>query len=191
MKKLFIDIDDVICENRILSVINEVTGKCYKEEDFSNYYMQEILTDDLLPFFHKKLFRTDIYKNCVFKEDSINVIKRLSKLFNIYLLTSAYVSGADGKAGRLYKDKYNFIVKHFSFLGEKKLVITYDKSIINGDILIDDRIDNLTDNFKTKLLFTCYSNKNISNDALKQKNIIRVNSWKEIENLLNSKCFVE
>ena len=49
--------------------------------------------------------------------------------------------------------------------------------------LIDDRISNL-EGARTKLLFTAYHNKNISNTDLSQDGIIRVNNWYDIENIL-------
>lgn len=184
MKKLFIDIDDVVCNSILLDTINEVTGKNYSEDDFSNFYMQENIPKDLIGAFYEKLLSRNLYANCVIKDDCKEVIKKLSNVYDVYFLTSAYVPGAEKRAGRFYKDKYDFVVKYFPFIEEKKLIISHNKSIINGDILIDDRIENLTDNFKTKLLFTAYSNKNIPDEELKKKNILRFNNWKDIEHFL-------
>ena len=68
------------------------------------------------------------------------------------------------------------------FIEPRNYIFTADKSIINCDIKIDDRIDNL-DGAKTKILFTAWHNKNISKDELNNKGIKRANNWKEIENI--------
>ena len=54
---------------------------------------------------------------------------------------------------------------------------------MNFDIRIDDRLNNLS-GATTKLLFTAWHNKDLSKEELKKKNTIRVNSWKEIEDIL-------
>ena len=51
------------------------------------------------------------------------------------------------------------------------------------DISIDDRLSGL-ENADFKILFNSWSNKSISEEYLSENNIIRVNNWSEIENLL-------
>jgi len=55
--------------------------------------------------------------------------------------------------------------------------------MIPFDIKIDDKITNL-DNSTTKILFNAWHNKTISEEELKDKNVIRVYNWKDIENIL-------
>ena len=55
--------------------------------------------------------------------------------------------------------------------------------VLNVDIKIDDRIDNLN-GAKTKILFTAYHNKNFSDETLEKEGIKRANSWYDIEKLL-------
>ena len=58
-----------------------------------------------------------------------------------------------------------------------------DKTKINYDIGIDDRVSNL-ENCDKKLLFTEFRNKKISKEDLEKDNIIRVNNWLEIQEIL-------
>ena len=53
-------------------------------------------------------------------------------------------------------------------------------------VKIDDRIDNLK-GAKTKILYTAYHNKDISDKELMKKKIIRANNWNDIKNILVSK----
>ena len=64
--------------------------------------------------------------------------------------------------------------------------VTNTKNMMVGDIQIDDRMKNLLGPTTTKILFTAYHNKNISDEELKQKNIHRVNNWKELVSFLES-----
>lgn len=54
---------------------------------------------------------------------------------------------------------------------------------MNFDIRIDDKINNL-DGSETKLLFSTWHNTDISEEELKRDNIVRVNSWYDIEKIL-------
>ena len=73
-------------------------------------------------------------------------------------------------------------IDSFIILLYKEIFIT-NKSLLNIDIKIDDRINNL-DNCETKLLFSNWHNRNIPKEELEEKNIIVVESWKDIEELL-------
>ena len=73
--------------------------------------------------------------------------------------------------------------EYLPFIEPEKYVFTTNKNLMNFDIKIDDRIDNL-DGADIKLLFNAWHNKDISNRELKKQNIIRVNSWYDIENIL-------
>ena len=63
--------------------------------------------------------------------------------------------------------KYKYLIKNFPFLDPNNNVFLRNKSVLNIDIKIDDRIDNLN-GAKTKILFTAYHNKNISDKALEK-----------------------
>ena len=65
----------------------------------------------------------------------------------------------------------------------EKYIFTTHKDLLNFDIRIDDRINNLN-GATTKLLFTAWHNRSIPTNELKEKNIVRVNNWKDIEKVL-------
>ena len=69
------------------------------------------------------------------------------------------------------------------FINPHNFIFLGNKSVLNCDIKIDDRLDNLN-GAKTKILFTAFHNKKISEKNLKKQGIKRVNNWKEIEQLL-------
>ena len=43
MKKLIIDVDDVICEGSYLSLLNKFLKTNYTYDDFKSYYLQDII----------------------------------------------------------------------------------------------------------------------------------------------------
>lgn len=86
-------------------------------------------------------------------------------------------------AGDNLKNKYNFLYKELDFINPRNYIFTADKSIVHCDIKIDDKLENIN-GATTKLLFTAYHNKNLSDNELLSLNINRVNNWKEIEEFL-------
>ena len=81
------------------------------------------------------------------------------------------------------KNKYKFLYEKLDFIEPRNFIFTADKSIVNCDIKIDDKINNI-EGAKTKLLFTAWHNKNLTDEELESQNIIRVDNWKEIEEIL-------
>ena len=73
-------------------------------------------------------------------------------------------------------------MRNYPFLPSKNFIFTNDKSIIKADIRIDDKLGNLTSGIK--LLYPAHHNKDISDIELSKKEIIRVNDWYNIEDIL-------
>jgi len=180
-KKIMIDMDDVIVSGGFLYLLNEFMHTNYKEEDFKSFYMQDVLPNkkDFFNYF----FNKNLYDYGTLKDGVVEALQELSKNYEIYICTAYIFKEAPEGSSVILKYKYDYLLKHFPFLNPNKFIFTGDKSIVNGDIKIDDRVENL-ENATTKLLFTAYHNKNISKEELLKKQIVRVNNWKEIKNLL-------
>ena len=180
-KKIMIDMDDVIVSGGFLYLINKFLNKNYKEEDFNNFYMQDILPDK--KSFYEFFLQHNLYDYCEIKEDAKEIIEELSKYYEIYICTSYIFKEIVDESGIILKYKYDYLLKNFSFLNPYNYIFTGNKNIVKTDIKIDDRIENL-DNADLKLLFTAYHNKNITEEELKNKNIIRVDNWRDIKKIL-------
>ena len=59
MKKvLVIDIDDVLVDSYMFIMLNKFLGTNYKEEDFSNYYLEDAIKDpQKLDEYYKFIFK--------------------------------------------------------------------------------------------------------------------------------------
>ncbi|WP_255367868.1 5'-3'-deoxyribonucleotidase [Psychrobacillus sp. OK032] len=122
--------------------------------------------------FHEKvndyLAEESFFLNLDVMEGSQEALRRLSKQYDIFIVTAAMEFPAS------LAPKYQWLKKHFPFLNEKHFVFCGDKSIICADYLIDDTPKNL-DTFKGEgLLFSAPHN--VNNNAY-----VRLNNWKEVE----------
>ncbi|MGN0973455.1 MAG: hypothetical protein ACI4OT_01795 [Bacilli bacterium] len=184
MKKLLIDIDEVICENGFVEALNKFKNTNYKLDDFKNYLIEDFLDSDEKEAFYDFFLERDSYENVNLIKDSIEVIKELNEVCDIYLYSACIMYGRENNCGRIFSDKYNFIIKYLPFIDPKKIIFTNTKNLFLGDIQIDDKLSNLEGPIKLKLLFTAYHNKEIDDKTLKEKNIIRVNNWQDVKKIV-------
>ena len=184
MKKLIVDMDDVLCQKGFIRMINEFLNKKYKEEDANSYYINDLIPksklEDWIEFYSKR----NVYDYVDIAEKSQEVIKKLNEKYNVYIATSYVFRDAPQVSGKTLNDKYNFLCKNFSFMDPHKFIFISNKELLEADIRIDDSPNKLIGKAKLKLLFTAYHNKNMTDEELKENNFVRVNNWKDIENIL-------
>ena len=100
----------------------------------------------------------------------------------IYIVTTSHYTTIEAKLEEC-------LFRYFPFIGYEQVVITNDKSIIRGDILIDDNPDNLTSGMHWGILLDAPYNRGF--DTYKY-GVLRVKCWKEIyEAILSTEDFDE
>lgn len=186
MKKLIIDFDDVICDNEFVTCYNEFFHTNKKHSDFKGYFIDSEIKDlETKKAFGEYVIKRNFYKNAKIKDGAIEAIRLLSKIYSVYICTAYYMDYVRNLCGTILEQKYSFIVEHIPTFDMSKIIFTNSKSVINGDIMIDDNVNNLiTNNACTKLLFTAEHNEKIEKDELIKYNIVRVNNWNEVLNIL-------
>lgn len=177
-----VDMDDVLTYGNFSKILEDYLGYKPDYDSIKNYYIQDILGDKKDDFF-SKFKDIDMYDNATLLPDSYDTLKELSKYYKIYICTDYIWREIVKYAGNNLKNKYNFLYKKLDFIEPKNFIFAADKSIINCDIKIDDKINNI-EGAATKLLYTAWHNKDIPQEELAKQNIIRVNNWKEIGKIL-------
>lgn len=184
-KKLLVDLDYVICHPGFLKLVNDFCGTNYKEKDFKEYIIDDVIgPQEKINEFYEFYLKHDGYKDAVLIEGAKETLKKLNKIYDIYLCSACVMYGVERRSAKLFKDKFEYLMREFDFLDPEKIIFTNSKNMFIADVQIDDRLPNLLGPVKTKLLFEAYHNKDISDEELKSNNVIRVKSWKEIEDLL-------
>lgn len=92
-------------------------------------------------------------------------------------------------SGRLFTDKYNFLIHSIPFIEPEHFIFTNAKYLFRADIQIDDRLFNFNEDIEMKILFPSYHNKNIQMSKLAEKNVLRAGydwriGWLEVANIL-------
>ena len=184
MKKLLIDMDDVICEKGFMRMVNEFLGTNYKQEDAHSYYINDLIPKEKFKDWVKYFEERNVYDYENIKKDAREVIEKLNKVYETYIITAYVFRDKPEISGNQLKNKFDYLQKNLPFIKPEQYIFISNKSIVEGDIRIDDRVDNLEGKAELKLLFTAYHNENIPKEELEKANLKRVNNWKEIENIL-------
>lgn len=121
----------------------------------------------IVSYFYQKGFLRDV----PLIADSQEIVRQLYDKYEVFIVSAAM------EMPYSLEDKFFWLEQHFPFIHWKRIVFCGDKSIITADVLIDDRSLNFEKFTGRPLLFTAHHNLNITGYE-------RVNSWKEVGNLL-------
>ena len=189
-KNILLDVDEVICFAGFLDYANEFMNTNYEIDDIKTYYIDDtIILQNKIKEYNKFLNSKNIYENAHILPNAIESIKKLNEYYNI-IICSACINPYDVEnSGKYFKDKYDFLIKTLPFLKPENFIFTNTKNIIKADIQIDDRVSNLVNDIPIKILFPSYHNKEIADEYLSSKNIIRAGKdwrtgWQNVLNIL-------
>lgn len=186
-KIVMIDQDEVICEGGFLHAINEFLGTNYIKEDFKDFYMQEVIPENLRrTFFYEFLIKQNLYdsKYCVLMPHAQETISNLdlSGEYMPFITTDYIVPEIKFECGYNLENKFKFLVINH-ILEPYRYIFTGDKKIIAAHIRIDDKLHNLINAIfkpKMRLMYTAYHNTTLTDEYLKSYETERVNEWPDI-----------
>ena len=183
MKKIMVDLDDVLALDGYLNMMNSFLKTDYKYEDIKGYYVEELLDINQLKAYREFFNNNNVYDYAKVAVDSQKVLMDLMSEYEIYICSSYYSDIDHIIMPELIPKKCEFLKRNYPFLTSKNFIFTNDKSMINADVKIDDSINNLT-NADIKLLYTAYHNKDLPKLELISKQIVRMNDWNGIAKIL-------
>ena len=143
MKRLLIDMDDVICENGFIRMINEFLGTNYKSEDANSYYVNDLIPKDKFEEWVKFFEEKNVYDYVNIVKDAPEVIEKLNEFYDIYIITAYIFRDKPEISGNQLKNKFDYLTKNLPFIDPKKFIFLSDKELVDADIRIDDSVDKL------------------------------------------------
>ena len=191
-KDILLDVDEVICFSGFLEAVNEFMNTNYVMDDFTEYYIDEVaVPKERFNEFNNYIRERNFYENAEILPNAIETIKILNDLYNIFICSSCVNPFDIEGSGKFFKNKYEFLRSILPFIKPEHIIFTSSKHLIKADIQIDDRLSNLDNNIETKILFPSYHNKDITNEELVQKGVIRAGydwreGWNEVKKILIS-----
>ena len=189
-KNLLLDVDEVICFSGYLEAVNDFLNTNYNIDDFDCYYIDEkVIPKERFKEFNEYVSKRNLYDYTSFLPGAIETIKKLNEKYEIYICSACLNTFDLDNSGIQFKNKYDFLRKNLPFINPQKFILTSSKNMVKADIQIDDYLPNFDNDTKLKILFPSYHNKNIDDEILKEKNIIRAGydwktGWQEISKIL-------
>ncbi len=182
MKKVIVDVDDVLALNTFINSLNNFLHSNYTYNDINRYYVEEMLDENQLIEFRKYIKENNIYQFSLVAPNSKEVLMKLMvEGYEIYPTSKFYSELDNIILPETLTYKCEFLQKNYPFIPTKNYIFINNKLLLNADIRIDDSLDNLSDN-GLNLLYSAYHNRKIENRLLSDKKILRVQNWKDIEN---------
>ena len=162
-------------------VLADATGQFinFYEKEFGIRVSRESLNhkDEMerFPDHHEEVyrftFRKDFFRTMEVKEYSREVLMKLNRQFELFVVSSAM------EFPNSLSEKLEWLGEHFPFLHWKQFVFCGSKTIVHGDYMIDDLPHNLEKFNGEKLMFTAPHN-------LQFNHFKRLNNWKEVGSYL-------
>ncbi len=182
MKSIMVDMDDCITEGGYLYLINQYFKTNHKKEETSDFYMYDFIPDK--EGFFNYFINNNLYDYSNLIPNTIEVLKYLNEKYKVYIGTAYIYNVIPELSGKIALYKHNYLIEKLPFIDPHNFIFINDKELLNCDIKIDDKIENLK-NAKIKILFSAYHNKNLTKDFLQKNGIIRANNWLEIKDILD------
>ena len=183
-KSLIVDMDDVIVICKFQEWLEEFIGYKLELSEKKEFCLQNILPPEQKKKFFENWGEKNLYgPGAILIPGCYEALEKLSQIYEIYICTDFIWKEAVEDAGSNAKNKYDYLREKLPFISPWHYIFTGDKSVVHGDIKVDDRPVNLK-NADMKLLFTAYHNINLTDEELARDGMIRVNDWNEVLNLL-------
>jgi 5'(3')-deoxyribonucleotidase len=174
-----VDIDDTI--NNLLEVwvswLNReyhtnVVAKDIREWDLSKTFVT-LTKQQIYSPLHNVLFWREIQA----KPGAVEALQDfINRGMEVYLCTATHYATIVNKFTE-------FIQRLFPFIGWKHIIIAYDKSMILGDVMIDDKLDNiLHSRCPTRILFSAPHNEDFVTDG---RLTYRARTWADVAEIVN------
>lgn len=170
MKQVLVDMDGVLADfyTQFQRLEQEETGNYISLESIYGK-----LEADAFPHFDKHVRSEGFFRTAPLVEGSREGLKYLNDKYKVLLVSSAT------EFPRSLTEKMEWMNEFFPFISWKQVILCGEKSVIKGDIMVDDHAKNLDYFDGQRILFTQPHNIYLQNDSYQ-----RVKGWQDIMNLL-------
>lgn len=114
------------------------------------------------------------FRNAPLMKDCVEVMQQLQQKYQLFIVSAAM------EFPNSLPEKLAWLGEHFPFIGWQQIVFCGSKTVVRGDIMIDDHFKNL-DKFEGQtILFT-----QPHNHGQDERGHTRVHTWKDVLQLLS------
>jgi 5'-nucleotidase len=171
MPSLAIDMDDTIADThkKLKEFIYRDFGEVIDDEKLlkGDSSLKEILGPEKYGAYRSYLFQPGFFRDIEIFPNAIQVIEKLNKKFEVFLVSSAT------EFPYSLKDKIDWANENFPFIHWQQICLCGSKSLVQTDYMIDDRSMNFRTFRGKPYLYTAYHN-------LHETGFERFDNWEEV-----------
>lgn len=165
-QRLLVDMDGVMADvyQQFFKMHEEEFGIRKTEEEVLGKIEREAFQNS-----RSYVFRQGFFRYAPVMEGGVEAVKQLNEHYDLFIVSAAM------EFPHSLPEKLEWLQEHFPFLTWHQLVFCGSKTVMHGDIMIDDHYKNLDHFTGRTILFT-----QPHNYGLDDKHHERVYSWKEV-----------
>lgn len=178
MLRIAIDFDSTLFPTmeRVLEIYNKRHDANLDMSQITMYNLhddfEQSIADELIELFVDK----EVYSSIQPYKGAVRAIKTLVEQgHEVYIATASDV--------RNMELKEELLRKHFQFIPKKNLIRIYNKELLNVDVMVEDKLENLKNTFADRICFSQPWNIDEKTDYV--YGIYRIHHWGEIINIIN------
>lgn len=182
-KTVLVDMDGVVADFEAgyeRAVAKSLPGlKLIPRED-RNVFYNDVQYSHMYPqheqLFHQIAQQPGFFRKLPVINGAKSAMKVLSKKYNVFICTSPMTLYEN-----CVREKYEWVEEHLGFEMTSRIILTRDKTVVRGDVLIDDKpcIKGCSPSPTwTQVVFDHPYNRDTRTE-------FRLHSWKEIDKLIN------
>lgn len=179
MKKLtiLVDMDDTIenlCETWV-AFLNETHGTTVHTDDIRDWDMTKAFPTIEKSQVYDPLFNENMWKRVTPLPGAVEYLKRLiDDGHKVVIVTASHQNTVAMKLN-------NVLFRYFPYLATKDVIVTSQKQLVCGDVMIDDAPHNLEGGNYYGILVTASHNRAYDATA---NGFVRADTWEEIYNIV-------
>lgn len=178
MRRIAIDFDSTLFPTmeKVIEIYNKRHDTYIELSQITTYSLHDSLrqdvADEMLEIFVEKI----VYDCLQPYKGAVRAIKTLVEQgHEVYVATSSDIRNMEWKE--------ELLQKHFPFIPKNNLIRIHNKALLNVDILVEDKMENLTQTFADRVCFNQPWNVDEGKDYA--YSIYRIHHWGEIINIIN------
>ena len=172
MLRLTLDMDDVLADThkKLVDIILNDFATTLTEKELHSKALKELLHPKQMKRLNNIIDSQGFFSNIEVMHGATEAVFNLSRYYEIFVATACMEFPTS------FKDKFDWLSKHFSFIPWTNIVFCGYKSIIQSDYLIDDHVRNLAVFKGEGILYSAPHN--LNNNTFR-----RVADWNEVSEL--------
>jgi 5'(3')-deoxyribonucleotidase len=177
--KIAFDFDEVLFPTleKVLEVYNQRYNANIELSQITTYNIYDSLSSEVADEIVSLFVEKNIYNNLQPYKGSVKAVKSLAdKGHELYVATASDIKNME------WKEK--LLQRYFPFIPKENLIRIHNKKLLNVDVLIEDKLDNLIQTFAERVCFNQPWNQDKNTDYV--YSIYRIHNWGEMNNIINT-----